>query len=210
MSTYIGFVAFPAVEELDLVGPWEVIRMWAHEPGGPARCLVVAERSEPIVCAKGLKILPDCTFGDCPDLDYLLVPGGMGTRREVDNAAVVGFIAHQARNCRAVLSVCTGVFLLHKAGLLAGRRATTHWRSLDRLRQCVDVTVVDARFMRDGPVWTSAGVSAGIDMALAFVAAEAGPGVAGRVQLNAEYYPAVTVYRGDDPPEWTPPYTQSL
>src|SRR5262249_11069852 len=209
MGIQVGFMAFPDAEELALVGPWEIIRMWAREPGGPARCMVVAERAEPIVCAKGLKILPDCTFGDCPKLDYLLVPGGMGTRREVDNALVVEFIAHQAQNCRAVLSVCTGVFLLEKAGLLAGRRATTHWRSLARLRQCVDVTVVESRFVHDGLVWSSAGVSAGIDMALAFVAVEAGLEVAGRVQLNAEYYPAVTVYRGDDLPEWTPPYTRT-
>jgi len=93
-----------------------------------------------------------------------------------------------------MLSVCTGAFLLHRAGLLSGKRATTHWGSLDRLRTLGDVTVVEERWVRDGNVWTSAGVSAGIDMTLAFIAHVAGKEIAGKVQFGAEYYPSGVEY----------------
>ena len=96
----------------------------------------------------------------------------------------------QARGAQAVLSVCTGSFLLQRAGLLAGRRATTHWSAMARLAALGDVQVVPQRIVRDGNVWTAAGVSAGIDLALAFIAAVDGAEVAGKIQLGAEYYPA--------------------
>jgi transcriptional regulator GlxA family with amidase domain len=109
---------------------------------------------------------------------------------------LLAFVGAQGRACTAVMSVCTGAFVLHAAGLLSGRKATTHWASLDRLRALGDVEVVEERFVRDGRIWTSAGVSAGIDMTLAFIAAEAGEETAGRVQLAAEYYPSVSRYGG--------------
>src|SRR5690606_17198698 len=145
-------------------------------------------------CAKGLSVNPHVAFADCPTLDYLLVPGGQGTRTEVSNEALLVLIRTQAQSCRAVLSVCTGALLLHAAGLLGGKRATTHWASLDRLRALGDVEVVEQRFVRDGNIWTSAGVSAGTDLVLAFIAAEAGEDAAGKVQFAAEYYPAPTRY----------------
>lgn len=189
----IGVLVFPQVEELDFVGPWEMLTMWQQVAGGPA-CRIVAERPGPVTCAKGLTLLPHHGFEDCPPLEVLVVPGGMGTRQEVNNPALLQFIARQATGCRAVLSVCTGAFLLHAAGLLAGRRATTHWASLDRLRALGDVEVVEERWVRDGAVWTSAGVSAGIDLALHFIAETAGAEAAGRVQFAAEYDPAGTTY----------------
>jgi transcriptional regulator GlxA family with amidase domain len=190
----VGFVIFHEVEELDLVGPWEIFRMWSREPGGPSRCILVAEQPGLVTCSKGMRILADEVFESSPRLDYLVVPGGIGTRREVDNPVLIDFIAQRSTECKAVLSVCTGAFLLERAGLLAGKRATTHWRSIERLRQCSEVEVVQERFVRDGTIWTSAGVSAGIDMALAFVAGIASTDIAARVQLNAEYYPATTRY----------------
>lgn len=189
-----GIIIFPDVEELDFVGPWEMLTMWSKLAGGPANCLIVAEKREPVACAKGLSVNPHVSFADCPPLDYLLVPGGMGTRREVDNPVLTRFLADQAPACRALLSVCTGAFVLHAAGLLSGRTATTHWGSLDRLRALGDVKVVEQRFVRDGNVWTSAGVSAGTDLMLAFIAHTAGEEAAAKVQLQAEYYPADTVY----------------
>jgi transcriptional regulator GlxA family with amidase domain len=149
MHSIVGFLAFPGLEELDLVGPWEIIRLWSKESGGPTQCLIVGEKLGPIECAKGLTILPDCDIATCPELTYLVVPGGIGTRREVDNNDLVSFISRQGTHCRAILSVCTGALLLQKAGLLNGRRATTHWRSLERLRGCENVTVVEERLVRD-------------------------------------------------------------
>jgi transcriptional regulator GlxA family with amidase domain len=202
----IGFLAYDEMEELDFVGPWEIFRMWGLEPNGPKECLIISEHTKPVVCAKGLRLLADCTFSDCPPLDYLVVPGGKGSRKEVNNARLIDFIKRHGQTCRAVLSVCTGAFLLQKAGLLSGRRATTHWRSLDRLAETGDVTVIQERFVQDGPIWTSAGISAGIDMALAFIASIAGPEVAGRVQLNAEYYPSETFYPTGESGEPLPKY----
>lgn len=188
-----GFLVFPGAEELDLVGPWELAAMWHKIADGP-ECLIVAETTEPVVCAKGMSLNPHVSFEDCPKLDYLLVPGGRGTRTEVQNARLLDFVRRQARDCSAVLSVCTGAFVLQAAGLLSGKRATTHWESLDRLRAFPDVSVVEERFVRDGSVWTSAGVSAGMDLLLEFIASEAGVDAAGEVQLAAEYFPAGTRY----------------
>lgn len=190
----IGVLIFPQVEELDVVGPWELFGLWQRLENGPERCLVVAESLDPVRAAKGLSINPHVCFESCPALDVLLVPGGQGTRKEVLNPVLLDFISDQAEGCRAVLSVCTGAFLLHAAGLLEGRRATTHWGSLDRLRALGDVEVVEERYTEDGPIWTAAGVSAGLDLALAFIAASAGEEAAAEVQLAAEYFPSEIVY----------------
>lgn len=185
-----GFLIFPGLEELDLVGPWEMVSLWSKYLQGPERRLMVAQTREPVVCAKGMSINPHVAFDECPPLDYLLVPGGEGTRQQADNATLVRFVADQARGCQAVLSVCTGSFILHRAGLLAGRRAITHWSSLSRLAELGNVEVCQERVVRDGNIWTAAGVSAGIDLALAFIASVAGEAVAGKVQFGAEYYPS--------------------
>jgi transcriptional regulator GlxA family with amidase domain len=203
-----GFLLFPGVEELDLVGPWEIVGMSSKVGGQPDQRLLIADSLVPVRCAKGLTINPDVTFADCPLLDYLLVPGGEGTSAAADNEVLVQFIAEQATHCKAVLSVCTGSFLLHRAGLLNGRRATTHWSQLDRLRTLPNVEVVEERFTQDGPIWTSAGVSAGLDMTLAFIASVAGEATAGRVQFGAEYYPSGKRYGGMDGHEKAPAYVK--
>ena len=185
-----GFLVFPGLEELDLVGPWEMISLWSRSLQGPEICLMVAQNRDPISCAKGMSINPHLGFSECPPLDYLLVPGGEGTRQQVNNEVLIRFVTEQARGCQAVLSVCTGSFILHKAGLLSGRRATTHWSALPRLRELGDVTVCQERVVHDGNFWTAAGVSAGIDLALAFIESVAGETVAGKVQFGTEYYPS--------------------
>lgn len=190
----IGILIFPLVEELDFVGPWEMLCMWKLIPGGPELVLTVAQTKDAVVCAKGLSVNPHESFDSCPQLDYLIVPGGQGTRTEVSNAALLDFLRRQAKGCEAVLSVCTGSFVLHAAGLLSGKQATTHLSSLDRLRALGDVEVVEQRFVQDGHIWSSAGVSAGIDMTLAFIAQIAGDDVAGRVQFSSEYYPLIRTY----------------
>ncbi len=188
-----GVLIFPQVEELDFVGPWEMASMWQQVAGGP-KCLIVAERASTVTCAKGLSVNPHVSFEQCPPLDYLLVPGGQGTRTEVSNVRLLEFVAARGRTCKAVLSVCTGSFVLHAAGLLAGKRATTHWGSLERLRALGNVEVVEERYLRDGNVWSSAGVSAGIDLMLAFIAETAGEDAATKVQFASEYYPSAKRY----------------
>jgi transcriptional regulator GlxA family with amidase domain len=165
VSRTIGIVLFDDAEELDWAGPWEVLTS-AVKDGD--RVVTVAEESRPVRCAKGLRVLPDHTFADCPALDVVLVPGGRGTRAEMRNEAMTSFVAKQAAGAEWTTSVCTGSFVLSAAGLLAGRRATTHWAAFDELRSHAPGLVLDpdARWVVDGNVVTAAGVSAGIDMAL--------------------------------------------
>jgi putative intracellular protease/amidase/predicted enzyme related to lactoylglutathione lyase len=139
-------------------------------------------------------VLPHASFETCPPLDYLLVPGGEGTRAGVEDAALLDFLRHQAASCKTVLSVCTGSLLLEAAGLLKGRQATTHWGALARLRRANEVQVVESRYTMNEGIWCSAGVSAGIDMTLRFIAMTAGDEVAGKVQFATEYYPEARVY----------------
>ncbi|HQN18173.1 MAG TPA: DJ-1/PfpI family protein [Syntrophobacteraceae bacterium] len=201
-----GVLVFPDVEELDFIGPWEIVGMWSKVAGGPENRFIVAQSREPVICAKGLSVNPDVSFDQCPQLDFLLVPGGQGTRREVDNPILINFISEQAKRSRAVLSVCTGTFLLHKAGLPFGKRATTHWNSLDRLRAIEETMAVEERFVRDGNIWTSAGISAGIDLLFALIAEIASEESAGKVQFAVEYYPSTRRYGSSHKSPMAPGY----
>ena len=165
---------------------------------------------EPVLCAKGMTVLPHTSLALCGQLDYLLVPGGEGMRSAVNNEVLIEFVTRQASQCKAVLSVCTGSFILHAAGLLSGRRATTHWGSLGRMRALGDVTVVEERFVQDGKVWSSAGVSAGIDLMLAFIGSVASAETAGKVQFAAEYYPSSAKYSGFEKHAQAPAYVREI
>ena len=189
-SPTIGILLFDDVEELDFVGPWEVLTATAQVTG-QGRVVTIAERSDPVRCAKGLRVLPEHGFADAPALDVVLVPGGQGTRREVANPVSIQWLRKVGSSCSWVTSVCTGSLLLHEAGFARGRRVTTHWAFVDTLRQRGDVTVVDGvRFVRDGNLVTSAGVSAGIDMALWLAGQLHSPAVARNVQRYIQYDPA--------------------
>jgi transcriptional regulator GlxA family with amidase domain len=194
-----GFLMYPKYEELDLIGPWEMATMWRDYASGPA-CITVSEKGGRVDCAKGLKSIADHSFADCPPLDYLLIPGGFAAFDEMKNPALVAWARAAAHSAQHVLSVCTGSFILHAAGILAGRRATTHWKALNMMRELPGVTVVEQRWVRDGNVWTSAGVSAGMDLLLGFVEAVDGAEAAGAVQKNAEYYPDSRIYGSVAPP----------
>jgi transcriptional regulator GlxA family with amidase domain len=186
-GTTTGIVLFDGVEELDFAGPWEVFT-YAATLNGQDRVVSVAERTEPVVCAKGLRVLPDTSFGDAPELDVVLVPGGEGTRR--DQPALIDWLRKVAPKCSWVTSVCTGALLLHHAGLVQGKRVTTHWAFVDALQERGDVTVLaDERFVQDGNVVTAAGVSAGIDMALWLVGQIHGEQFAGDVTRGIHYDP---------------------
>jgi transcriptional regulator GlxA family with amidase domain len=189
--TTIGILLFDDAEELDFVGPWEVFTM-ASADLPEVRVLTLAERAGPIRCAKGLRVLPDLELAKAPELDCILVPGGQGTRREVENPLLLDWLAKAGARCRWVTSVCTGSLLLHASGLAKGRRITTHWAFVEALRsRAPDATVLDAvRYVRDGNVVTAAGVSAGIDMALWLVGQIWGVERARRTQRAMQYDPA--------------------
>ncbi len=189
MTKTIGILLFPEAEELDFVGPLEVFGTLANHFDKEWRVVTVAERPDTIKAANGLKIMPDYSFEDCPPLDVILVPGGSGTRRERKNAKMLEFIRKAAAGASYVTSVCTGSLVLHAAGLLSGKRATTYWGSIEWLKSLGDVEVVTERFVHDGNVITAAGVSAGIDMALYLVGVLNGPDTARLVQKAIEYYP---------------------
>jgi len=190
MGNRIGILIFNDVEELDFVGPWEVFTSAAA--GRPDdRVVTIAPTKEAVRCAKGLRVLPDHGFDDAPALDLLLVPGGQGTRREVDNPVLIDWIRAVAPDCSWVTSVCTGALLLHEAGPARGRRVTTHWGFVESLRERGDVTVLErVRYVRDGKLVTAAGVSAGIDMALWLVGQLHGAEYARSIQRYIEYEPA--------------------
>jgi transcriptional regulator GlxA family with amidase domain len=187
MSVTTGILLFDGVEELDFAGPWEVFTMARQ---GADTVVTIAERSDPVACAKGLRVLPDHTFTEAPALDVLVVPGGWGTRAEVDNPVLIDWIAKVAPSCTWVTSVCTGVFLLHRAGPARDKEVTTHWASIDRLRDEGGVTVrEDVRYVSDGNLVTAAGISAGLDMSLWLVGQIYGVEHARFTQRAMEYHP---------------------
>lgn len=191
MSYTTGILLFDKVEELDAIGPWEVFGVAADEKPGD-RVVTISETGGLVTCSKGLKVQPDHGFADAPKLDVLLVPGGMGTRIEVNNRRLLDWIAETSRTCTWVTSVCTGSMLLVEAGPARGKRVTTHWRFIETLRERGGAAEVvdDMRFVRDGNVVSSAGISAGIDMALWLVGQLYDPAFARQVQRRMEYDPA--------------------
>jgi transcriptional regulator GlxA family with amidase domain len=192
----VGILIFPDVEILDFCGPFEVFAsatLPAQTDGGPETRLfevfTIAERSELVACRGGLLVQPNHTLDEHPPLDLVVIPGGYGTRREQENPVILDWIARQRGTGALTTSVCTGAFLLGAAGLLDGLRATTHWTTIDGLRAHLPTTNVlaDARVVDEGEIITSAGVSAGIDMALHVVRRLHGDEVARRTARDMEY-----------------------
>lgn len=191
----VGILVFPEVEVLDFCGPFEVFSVTRlneerrREEPSPYEVILIAERKETVVATGGLKVVPDDSLDDCPPLDVLVVPGGWGTRREMTNDRLITWIAERGRQVTTLTSVCTGSLLLGKAGLLDGKRATTHWRVLEDMRRLfpsVDV-IEDQHVVEEGDMMTSAGISAGIDMALRVVARHHGDAVARATARFMEY-----------------------
>jgi transcriptional regulator GlxA family with amidase domain len=194
----VGIVLFDKIEVLDFCGPFEVfsaVRLNEEkrfEEPSPFEVLLVAERSEPIVTSGGMKVMPGNTFESCPKLDILMVPGGWGVRKELSNQVLLDWLRRRAVQVELLASVCTGSMLLGHAGLLDGLRATTHWRSLDWMRDSLPSVKVeyDKHYIEDGNVFTSAGISAGIDMTLKIVARYCGIEIARATARHMEYpYP---------------------
>lgn len=192
MTIRIGVVVFDDAEELDFAGPWEVFTMASNLKPNAHEVMLVAESDKPVRCAKGMRVLPDVTFESCPKLDVVLIPGGQGTRREVENKPMLDWIARVAKDCQWVTSVCTGAMLLTAAGPAKEKRVTTHWAFVETLRGRKEAAEVldGVRYVRDGNVVTAAGVSAGIDMALWLTGQLHSPEFARNVQRAMEYDPA--------------------
>ena len=170
-ETTVAIAIWDGVEELDVVGPYEVLAAWAHSGNGAdIHVLTVAERPDEVCCAHGLRLLPDRTWPEVDGIDVLVLPGGNAGPQAV-NEQVLARVRRLSEGGTLMTSVCTGALVLAAAGLLNGRAATTHWSALDRLASYDNVEVrPDDRFVDTGSVITSAGVSAGIDMALHLVA----------------------------------------
>ena len=184
MPVEIGLLVFPNVQQLDLTGPYEVFASWPE-----ARVRLVWKDRAPIVSSTGLRLEPNATFDDCPQLDVVCVPGGVGVNPLLGDEVVLAFLRRQAAGARYVTSVCTGALVLGAAGLLKGKRATTHWASHDLL-PAFGAIPAKGRVVRDGGLMTGGGVTAGIDFALTLVAELAGAAAAQAIQLDLEYAPA--------------------
>ena len=177
-------MVYPRLTPLDLVGPWEVL---SRLPGAEPH--LVGTEAGPVTAERGLVLTATAAFGDARAYDVLVVPGGPGQREMMAHAELIDLLRAQAARAAWTCGVCTGALLLAQAGILTGRRATTHWQARSALAG-FGVDVVDERFVFDGAVVTSAGVSAGIDMALALAARLAGEETARAIQLALEYDPA--------------------
>jgi transcriptional regulator GlxA family with amidase domain len=194
----VGILVFDDVEVLDFCGPFEVFSVTRldeerrRETPSPFDVFLVGETAAPVTTTGGMRVTPAHDFATCPPLDLLLVPGGWGTRVQMHNEALVAWVRQRGAAAELVTSVCTGALVLGKAGLLDGRRATTHWRALDLLAETFPAATVERRqhVVEDGNVLTSAGIAAGIDLALRLVARYHGEAVARATARYMEYpYP---------------------
>jgi len=193
----VGILVFDGVAALDVAGPLEVLSRARLEPGAESRqsqdgalfeVFTVARTRGPVTATGGLVLLPSHCFADAPPIDLLVVPGGFGTRPLLQDAETIDWIRATAAVARRTASVCTGALLLARAGLLQGRRATTHWGAFGLLATlCNDVTIDrEARFVDDG-VLTSAGLASGMDLALHVVETLFGRAVADETARYIDY-----------------------
>jgi transcriptional regulator GlxA family with amidase domain len=191
---HAGVLLFPNVELLDFCGPLEVFSvagrlMEESNSSAALEAFTIAQEKRPVVTRAGLQVLPDYSLDDDPPMEILVVPGGIGTRHAAENARLIEWITRVMSTTQITASVCTGVFLLARTGLLGKREVTTHWASLDRLAQEYSELIVlrDVRFVDTGNIVTSAGISAGIDMSLHLVARLFGDELARRTAYQMEY-----------------------
>lgn len=187
----IAIAVFEGAEELDFVGPWEVLAAWRYLHPDEVSVTLVGDSLEPVTCAKGLRVLPETTWDELGQVDVLVYPGGFGTRAKVGDDAVRTRLRAMSGRGTLMTSVCTGALVFADAGLLDGLPATTYWSAFDELLplgQDIEPRP-DDRFVDAGNVVTAAGVSAGIDMALHLVGRLASPDRAREVRRYIQYDP---------------------
>jgi transcriptional regulator GlxA family with amidase domain len=199
----IGILIFDDVEELDFVGPWEVWNMVntvlrTRNENAAVRVRLISENEDQIRAVKGMRVLADTAISDVKSLDVVCIPGGQGVRPLIQKPQTITWVKDIAPTCKWVTSVCTGAFVLSKSGLTKDKRLATHWAAFDEFRNLgLDgILVPHIRYVRDGNILTSAGVSAGIDMALWLVGELFSPQFARDVQRAMQYDPSPP-YAGD-------------
>lgn len=184
MTLQIGFLLFPGIQQLDLTGPYDVLGSLPD-----VKLHLVWKDLAPITSSTGLVFTPTITYADCPNLDVLCVPGGAGVGPLMEDPQTLDFLKAQAQTVRYLTSVCTGSLVLGAAGLLRGRKATTHW-AYHHLLAPLGAVPVHERVVRDGNLFTGGGITAGIDFALTLAAELYSEAAAQLVQLQIEYAPA--------------------
>lgn len=187
----IGILLFPQVEELDFVGPFEVLHYINKIEPASTKVLLIAETAEPVEAYNGMKVIPDVTMANCPQLDILVVPGGKGRYAAMKNIVIQEFIQQQAQKAKYIASVCTGAFLLAEAGLLKNKKATTYHTAFAELA-AYSVEVLPQKVVHEDNIVTAAGVSSGIELGLYLLKEEFGVAVAQEVADKIEYAIDVT------------------
>jgi len=191
----LGIVIYDEIEVLDFCGPFEVFSVTRlneerrREEPSPFEVLLISQFDQPIITTGGMKVIPDFAFDNCPPLDILMVPGGIGFLKEMHNEVMLSFVRSRAPDVETLAAVCTGALILGNAGLLDGLRATTHWYFLQKMQELFPNVTVDSKshVVKAGKVITSAGISAGIDMALHIVTDYFGEGIARATTRHMEY-----------------------
>jgi transcriptional regulator GlxA family with amidase domain len=198
MSLKYGVFIYEEVAELDFVGPFQVFGMSIYISQNSDKLYTVSEDGNPVTCTSGLKVTPDFGFDDAPQFDVVVVPGSTDVETQYNNPKVLGWLKEQEKGARFMTAVCNGTLILQKAGLLDGRKATTHQFETDKLVNDPRVTALpEMRYVRDGNIITSQGVSAGIDMALWLAGELYTPDHAREIRKIMQYDPA-------------PPYTAEV
>ncbi len=187
----VGVLLFPQVEELDFVGPFEVLSYINKIKPASTKVLLIAETAEPVEAYNGMRVIPDVTMENCPQLDILVIPGGKGRYAAMKNSAIKEFIQQQAQKAKYITSVCTGAFLLAEAGLLTGKKATTYHTAFAELA-AYSVEVLPQKVVHENNIITAAGVSSGIELGLYILKEEFGAAVAQEAADNIEYKIDVT------------------
>jgi cyclohexyl-isocyanide hydratase len=183
MTRRIGMLIFPRLTQLDMTGPYEVLARLRNTTVD-----LVSRTRGPVTTDRGMQIVPTVTYSDCPPLDVVLVPGGPGQQDLMEDEATLEFLRKQAASAKYVTSVCTGSLVLGAAGLLKGKRATSHWAAVDHLALLGAIPVRE-KVVVDGHIVTGAGVTSGIDFALTLATILEGEQTAREIQLQIEYDP---------------------
>jgi transcriptional regulator GlxA family with amidase domain len=206
MKTKLGILLYENVQPMDVIGPWEVLSFWQSTLKAPIDMYLISQDGAEVKCVNNITLKAHLDFKNSPQFDYFIVPGGPGRNTQVNNETVISFIQKQAKGSKYIISICTGMFLLHKAGILDDKKITTYWRALPELQALSNVKIVEERIVKDGNIWMSGGVSSGIDLAFELIKEIAGTETAGKVQLLFEYFPRDVVYCTPDMIHSLPPY----